>query len=140
MFDRKELVIPNSAVVGNTFTNWTRTDDVLREVLMFKISFRDDPARAAMRIEQVAQATHGVLTAPPAKATVWEFGDTGVTIRLQYYVRLRGPVGGLDTRADILRAVRELFVSEGFSISTPSGDVSLGIPTQEPPVALPAPG
>ena len=57
MFDRKELVIPNSAVIGNTFTNWTRTDDVLREVLMFKISFRDDPARAAMRIEQVAQAT-----------------------------------------------------------------------------------
>lgn len=139
MFDRKELVIPNSAVVGNTFTNWTRTDDVLREVLMFKISFRDDPARAAMRVEQVAQATQGVLTAPPAKATVWEFGDTGVVIRLQYYVRLRGPVGGLDTRADILRAVRELFVREGFSISTPSGDVSLAIQIQEPPVALPAP-
>ena len=109
-------------------------------MLLFRISYRDDPARAAMRIEQVAQATRGVLTAPPAKATVWEFDDTGVTIRLQYYVRLRGPVGGLDTRADILRAVRELFVSEGFSISTPSGDVSLGIQTQEPPVALPAPG
>ncbi len=139
MFDRKELVIPNSAVIGSTFTNWTRTDDVLREVLTFKVSFRDDPTRVALRIEQVVQATRGVLAVPPAKATVWEFGDTGVTIRLQYYVQLRGPIGGLDTRADILRAVRDLFVAEGFSISTPSGDVALGIRHHVPPAALPAP-
>ena len=139
MFDRKELVIPNSAVIGSTFTNWTRTDDVLREVLTFKISFRDDPGRAAARIQELTQATEGVLPTPPAKATVWEFADTGVVIRLQYYVQLRGPVGGLDTRADILRGVRDLFAREGFSISTPSGDVALGFQHREPPTALPAP-
>lgn len=139
MFDRKELVIPNSAVIGSTFTNWTRADDLLREVLLFKISFRDDPNRAASRIEQVARAAEGVLSAPAAKATIWEFADTGIVIRLQYFVHLRGPIGGLDTRADILRSVRELFAREGFSISTPSGDVSLGFQHREPPSALPAP-
>ena len=41
--------------------------------------------------------------------------------------------------ADILRGVRDLFAREGFSISTPSGDVALGFQHREPPTALPAP-
>lgn len=123
--DRKELIIPNSAVIGNTFTNWTRTDDVLREVLLFKISYRDDPRAAAELIEEVARTARGVLPAPAPKATLYEFTDAGVTVRLQYHCRLRGPVGGLDIRADILTRVREALARAGLSIATPGGDILL---------------
>lgn len=141
MFDRKELIIPNSAVIGNTFTNWTRTDDVTREVLTFKISYRDDPRRAAAQVEEVARSSQGVLANPPPKATVYEFTDTGILVRLQYYVRLRGPVGGLDVRADILQRTRDAFVASGVTITTSSGEVTLRVaPPPEPPPALPARG
>ena len=46
-------------------------------------------------------------------------------IRLQYYARLRGAVGGLDIRAEILSRVREAFAQAGIVIPTPSGDVTL---------------
>ena len=141
MFDRKELIIPNSAVIGNTFTNWTRTDDVTREVLTFKISYRDDPRRVAAQVEDVARTTQGVLASPPPKATVYEFTDTGIMVRLQYFVRLRGPIGGLDVRADILQRTREAFVASGVTITTSSGEVTLRVgPPPETPPALPAPG
>lgn len=136
-FDRKELIIPNSAVIGNTFTNWTRTDDTLREVLNFKVSYRDDPRAAASRVEEVARTAKGVLPTPAPKATLYEFTDAGVTIRLQYYVRLRGAVGGLDIRADILARVREALAAAGISIATPAGDILL--PTGRA-AALAAPG
>lgn len=137
-FDRKELIIPNSAVIGNTFTNWTRTDDILREILTFKVSYQDDPRAAASTIEAVVAATSGVLANPAPKATLYEFTDSGVTIRLQYYVRLRGTVGGLDIRADILAKVRDALAAAGIRVATPAGDILL--PTGSPIPALTAPG
>ena len=136
-FDRKELIIPNSAVIGNTFTNWTRTDDTVREVLLFRISYRDDPKVAAELVRHVARTTNGVLPNPAAQATVYEFGEAAVTIRLQYYLRLRGAVGGLDVRAEILTRVRDAFADAGFVIPTPTGEVTL--PRSEPHTVLAAP-
>jgi potassium efflux system protein len=137
-FDRKELIIPNSAVIGNTFTNWTRTDDTVREVLLFRISYRDDPSLAAELVRQVARSTNGVLANPAPQATVYEFGEAAVTIRLQYYVRLHGPVGGLDVRAEILTRVRDAFAEAGFVVPTPLGEITL--PRSEPRPALATPG
>jgi hypothetical protein len=59
-----------------------------------------------------------------------------VIIRLQYYARLRGAVGGLDIRADILTGVRDAFAEAGIVVPTPSGDVAL--PRSDMPPALPA--
>ena len=137
-FDRKDLVIPNSAVIGNTFTNWTRNDETLREVLLFRISYRDDPRRVATRIEEIARAAKGVAANPAPKATVYEFQEAAVIIRLQYYARLRGAVGGLDIRAEILTAVRDHFAEAGIAIPTPTGDVTL--PRAPVPPALTAGG
>ena len=63
-FDRKDLIIPNSAVIGNTFTNWTRNDETLREVLLFRISYRDDP-RARGRQGRGNRARHQGRGAQP---------------------------------------------------------------------------
>ena len=124
-FDRKDLIIPNSAVIGNTFTNWTRNDETLREVLLFRISYRDDPGLVAAKVEDIARSAKGVAPKPAPKATVYEFQESVVIIRLQYYARLRGPVGGLDIRAEILTRVRDAFAEAGIAIPTPAGDVTL---------------
>lgn len=137
-FDKKELIIPNSAVIGNTFTNWTRTDDTLREVLNFKVSYQDEPRAAAALIEGMTRAVPGVLTTPAPKATLYEFTDAGVTIRLQYYVRLNGPVGGLDIRADILGRIREALAAAGVRVTTPAGDVRLPTGSASPALTAPA--
>jgi small-conductance mechanosensitive channel len=79
-----------------------------------------------------------VLANPVPKATLYEFTDSGVTIRLQYYVRLRGTLGGLDIRADILARVRDALAAAGIRVATPAGDVRL--PTSPPVPALAAPG
>ena len=74
---------------------------------------------------------------PMPKATVYEFQEAAVIIRLQYYARLRGAVGGLDIRSEILTRVRDAFAEAGFAIPTPSGEVTL--PHAELHPALEAP-
>jgi potassium efflux system protein len=117
-FERKEVIIPNSAVISEVFTNWTKTDDTLREVLMFRVSFFDDVEHAVELIAEVARSTEGVLASPPSKATVWEFAEIGISIRLQYFIHATGP--SFDIRDRILRDVLEAFAAEGFTIPTSS--------------------
>ena len=54
-------------MIGNTFTNWTRNDETLREVLLFRISYRDDPRVVAAKVEEIARATKGVASKPGAE-------------------------------------------------------------------------
>ena len=137
MFDRKELIIPNSEVIGGTFTNWTRIDDVLREVLLFTISYHDDPALAVRLVEEIARGTTGVMAHPAPKATTYEFTERGIMVRLQYYVHQRGSIGGLDIRSAILERTHAAFARAGFTVPAANGDVALTAGTV--PVALAAP-
>jgi potassium efflux system protein len=137
MFDRKELIIPNSEVIGGTFTNWTRVDDVLREILLFTISYQDNPALAARLVEEIARGTTGVMAHPAPKATTYEFTERGITVRLQHYVHQRGSVGGLDIRSTILERTHAAFARAGFTVPAANGDVALTAGTA--PVALASP-
>jgi hypothetical protein len=78
-----------------------------------------------------------VAPSPAPKATVYEFQEAAVIIRLQYFARLRGAVGGLDLRAEILTRVRDAFAQAGIVVPTPSGDVTLPMAESRP--ALDAP-
>ena len=138
MFDRKELIIPNSEVIGGTFTNWTRVDDVLREVLLFTVSYQDDPALAARLVEEIARGTTGVMAHPAPKATTYEFTERGITVRLQYYVHQRGSVGGLDIRSSILERTHAGFARAGFTVPAANGDVALAAGAAPAALAAPA--
>jgi potassium-dependent mechanosensitive channel len=114
--EQKEVIIPNSAVVSESFTNWTKTNDILREVLTFRVSFFDNAEHAAELIAEAARSADGVLTEPPPKATIWELTEIGVTIRLQYFIHATGPL--LDIRDSVLRDALEALAAEGFTIPT----------------------
>jgi potassium-dependent mechanosensitive channel len=114
--EQKEVIIPNSAVVSESFTNWTKSNDTLRDVLTFRVSFSDNAEHAAELIAEAARSTDGVLAEPRPKATIWELTEIGVAIRLQYFLHASGPL--FDIRDSILREALEALATEGFTIPT----------------------
>jgi potassium-dependent mechanosensitive channel len=114
--EQKEVIIPNSAVVSESFTNWTKTNDTMRDVLMFRVSLFDNAEHAAQLIAEAARSTDGVLAEPPSKATIWELTELGVSIRLQYFIHATGPF--FDIRDSVLRGALEALATEGFTIPT----------------------
>jgi potassium efflux system protein len=114
--EQKEVIIPNSAVVSESFTNWTKSNDTMRDVLMFRVSLSDNAEHAAELIAEVARSTDGVLAEPPPKATIYELTEIGVAIRLQYFIHATGPF--FDIRDSVLRDALEALATEGFTIPT----------------------
>ncbi len=127
-FDNQEVIIPNSSVITKPFTNWTRTDDIMRTVLMVGISYDDDPHQAVALILEHVKAHPAVLTDPGAKVLLWDYGDSALMIRVQFHTRIRGPIGRGDVRSQILFAIWDAFKDVGITIPYPQRDVHMHVP------------
>jgi len=132
-FEQKEVIIPNSAVVSESFTNWTKSNDTMRDVLTFRVSLSDNAEHAAQLIAEVARSIDGVLAEPPPKATIWELTEIGIAIRLQYFIHATGPF--LDIRDSVLRDALEALARDGFTIPTVRIDEKPLRQLERPPTA-----
>ncbi|MGB5398550.1 MAG: mechanosensitive ion channel domain-containing protein, partial [Gammaproteobacteria bacterium] len=124
-FDNQEVIIPNSAVITKPFTNWTRSDDIMRTVLMVGISYDDDPHQAVALILEQVKAHPAVLTDPGSKVLLWDYGDSALMLRVQFHTRIRGTIGRADVRSQILFAIWDAFKDAGITIPYPQRDVHM---------------
>ncbi len=122
-FDNQEVILPNSAVITQPFINWTRSDDIIRTVLMIGISYDDDPKQAAAIIDELVRAHPAVLESPGVKVLLWEYGDSALMIRLQFHTRVRGEIGRSDVRSQLLFSIWHAFKDAGITIPYPQRDV-----------------
>lgn len=51
-WDNQDVIIPNSDLTSSAFINWTRTNNVVRTVLIIGIRYQDDPHKAQTIIEE----------------------------------------------------------------------------------------
>ena len=127
-FDNQEVILPNSEVITKPFTNWTRSDDIMRTILMVGISYDDDPHQAVALILEQVKAHPAVLTAPGPKVLLWEYGDSALMLRVQFHTQIRGPIGRADVRSQILFAIWDAFKDAGITIPYPQRDVHMHSP------------
>ncbi len=122
-FDEFELIVPNSALVSDTFTNWTRSNSLMRVLLTVGISYEDAPEEAVAIIAKILEDHPGIVPSPAPMVTVDEFGDNSVNLRVCYYGDLRGEYSLFTVRSDVLTAIRSRFAAAGLSIPYPQRDI-----------------
>jgi potassium efflux system protein len=88
-WDNQEVIIPNVDVVTSAFTNWTHSDSVVRTVLWIGVSYDADPDLAREILERVVTSHPGVLAEPAPMVLLWEFTDSSIHFRVQYYIDVR---------------------------------------------------
>ena len=123
-WDEKDVIIPNSDLISNAFTNWTHSDNNLRITLYVGISYDDSLRLAKEIIVKVLKDNSEILTDPEPMVTLWEFADSSVNFRIDYYFRLFKE-SGFKTREDILFAIWERFKNAGITIPYPQRTVHL---------------
>lgn len=137
-FDNESVIIPNAEVIGNAFINWTHGDRVLRTILWVGISYDDDPHQAQKVIERILREHPAVLSDPEPLALLWDFADSSVKFRVQYFIDL-GRNQLLKTKNEILFAVWDRFKEAGIRIPYPQHDLYLKEwPTSSPAGLTPA--
>ena len=121
-FDNQMVIIPNSAVTGEAFTNWTHQDRVLRTMLVIGVSYDSDPHAAKAIIERTMGEHEAVLKEPEPSVILWEFADSAVSFRVYFFVDI-GQNSGLKTRDQILFTIWDRFKDAGISIPYPQRDL-----------------
>lgn len=121
-FDNMEVIIPNSAVVSNSFTNWTHSDTIVRTVLMVGVSYDAEPERAKDILEGVVANHPAIVGEPPPWVLLWEFADSAIEFRVQYYVDVNRH-SLLITRSEVNFAIWQALKKAGTRIPYPQHDL-----------------
>ena len=124
-FDNQEVIIPNSSVITKPFTNWTRSDDIMRTILMVGISYDDDPHQAVQIIKDIVGQHSAVLDDPGYKVLLWDYGESALMLRVQFHTRIRGAIGRADVRSQLLFSIWDAFKEAGITIPYPQRDLHL---------------
>ncbi len=117
--DNKEIIVPNSAVLGNNITNFSARP-TRRVDLVFGVSYGDDLRKAKQLLEEIIAADERVLSDPAPTIVVGELADSSVNFLVRPWVKSE------DYWAvfwDTTEAVKLKFDDAGITIPFPQMEV-----------------
>lgn len=148
--DQQEVFIPNASVIAEPFSNFTRTDSLLRQTDLVGIGYDDDRERAMALVAGVLATNPLVVPLPTPLVFLWDYGDSSVVLRFEYHIDIRDGIAALRrARSDILLEIGRRFASAGIAFAYPHRDVRLSLDpadrralvarTTTPPAPTPVP-
>ncbi len=123
-WDNMDVIIPNSDVISHAFTNWTHTDNVVRTVLMQRISHDADLDQARQILERVVNGHKEILREPSPFVGLWEFTDSAVIYRIHYFTDF-AVTNILAVRSEVLFQIWKMLKDAGIAIPFAQQDVYL---------------
>ncbi len=122
-FDRKEVVIPNKAVITERVINWTLSDPITRVALKVGVAYGSDTAATCELILKAVRSVTYVLADPAPSVFFLAFGDSSLDLEARFFV------AGVDQRVpathDVLTAIERELRQAGIEIPFPQRDVHL---------------
>lgn len=120
--DNQEVIIPNSEVISNAFTNWTHSDNIVRTIFTVGVSYDADPYRAREAIFRALHRHPSVLADPDPCVWLQEFADSSINFQVQYYVDLSS-ARRLEVKSDVLFNIWDELKEAGIEIPYPKRDI-----------------
>ncbi len=123
-FDGRTITIPNSTVAAAEVTNIT-SEPTRRIKTFLGVSYETSPRemeRALDLVEETVNAVDGV-DAEQTGAWFWEYGDSAMKIRLEYYIEARNRWKAV--KDTVNRNIQQAFDDEGFDMAFPTRTVRL---------------
>lgn len=117
--DNKQIIIPNSAIIGGNITNFS-AKDTRRVDFTFGIGYDDDLKLAKSTLEEIVKSDERVLDDPTPFVAVSELADSSVNFVVRAWVK-SGDYWGV--YFDTLEKVKLVFDEKGISIPYPQLDI-----------------
>lgn len=117
--DNKQIIIPNSSVVGSNITNFS-AKDTRRVDFVFGIGYDDDLKLAKSTLEEIISTDERVLKDPATLVAVSELADSSVNFIVRVWVKSEDYWG---VYFDTLEKVKLTFDEKNISIPYPQIDI-----------------
>jgi len=123
-WDNQEVIIPNADLISNAFTNWTRSDPIVRTVLVVGVSYDGDPHTAMKVLEEAVIMQPEVMLQPAPCIYLTNFNDSSVDIRVQYYTDVTQS-SRLEVKSKVMLAIWDALKEADIEIPFPQRDVHI---------------
>ena len=86
LWDGTENLIPNSALLENTVTNWTYSNRTVRFTISVGVAYESDTRRVVQLLGEVAER-HGLVEKTPKPVVLFtDFGDSALIFELRFWM------------------------------------------------------
>jgi small-conductance mechanosensitive channel len=124
-FDGTDTIVPNSVLLENKFTNWTRNDRRVRRIVKVGIAYGSPVRKAADILEDCAKR-HGLILDDPAPYAIFEdFGNDSLVLALYVWFEFAPNASLLVVLSDLRFMIERQFREAGIEIAFPQRDVHL---------------
>lgn len=119
--DGRDIYIPNSSVITNVFTNYTR-DGLLRLDFLVGLDTYDDIEKARKLIMDHLLNHEGILKEPAPNVTLEELGESSISIKIMFWINIFKSAKkdqsqlGEPLKSRIMREVKDLLIENGFNM------------------------
>ncbi|QIZ76581.1 mechanosensitive ion channel domain-containing protein [Ferrimonas lipolytica] len=120
-WDRKEIVVPNKALITDQLINWSLSDGITRIVIPVGVAYGSDVLAVKRHLVEVASENSELLLEPKPIALFNGFGSSSLEFELRAFL---DHLDKLATVRDQLNtAVEQRFRQQGIEIALPQLDI-----------------
>ncbi|WP_207100365.1 DUF3772 domain-containing protein [Paracoccus shandongensis] len=120
-FDKQQVIVPNSDLISQPVTNWTRQSKTGRIIIPISVSYGTDTRKVARILTEIIE-DQPLVTIDPAPAVLFR----GITVDgLNFEIRaVISDVGsGLSVTSEVYHQIVERFVHEGIGMAFTTRDI-----------------
>lgn len=128
-FDGVDILVPNSTIVGNKVTNWTKKDPYLRIHVPFGVAYESDQDKVKEVVIEASEKIPYTITNNPSipKPEVWlvNLGESSLDFELVVWVNFFKSRGRSAMKAAYLSEIIKALKSNNIKIPFPQRDIYL---------------
>ncbi len=127
--DRALVYVPNSFLMANHFSNWTRSSRMVRRSIPIGVAYGSDPDLVTKLLHQAAEEQEHVLKHPAPIVSFNNFGPNSLDFTL--FIFIDDLDNGMSALSGTRSNIQRLFTEHGIDIPFPQ--MTLHMPEREGP-------